>query len=94
MYTRQQNQQREQQEGQQQVFVSFNPNLADILEGESGTHEVITGNQAFSVTCKPGHSIVSLIPIGPRPVWVLIPEPTAVNAGYLEESQRRGQQTR
>ena len=77
----------QQQRQQQQPFVSFNPDLAQILEGEVGTFEVVQGNQAFTVVCKEGHSITSIIPSGPRLIWIVTPVPNAEQAQYLEQEQ-------
>jgi len=51
-------------------YISNNPDLASILEGQEGTFEVVapTGD-AFTVVCKEGHSIKSLIPAGHRYNW-------------------------
>ena len=79
--------QRQQRQQQQQPFVSFNPDLAQILEGEVGTFEVVQGNQAFTVVCKEGHSITSIIPSGQRLIWIVTPVPNAEQAQYLEAEQ-------
>lgn len=89
-----QREQSPQQRQQQQPFVSANPDLAQILEGEVGTFEVVQGNQAFTVVCKEGHSITSIIPNGQRLIWIVTPVPNAEPAQYLELEQdmqrRRG----
>lgn len=78
----------QQQQAKQQPYVCYNPDLAQILDGEEGTFEVVQGNQAFTVTTQAGHSITSLIPSGQKLLWVVTPIQNAESATIAEEQQR------
>lgn len=75
---------------QKNVYVSYNPDLAELLDGEEGTFEVVQGNQVFIATCKQGHSITSLIPAGNRAAWIVTPVQNAEAAQFSEQSSERG----
>jgi hypothetical protein len=78
----------QQQQQRTGIYVSNNPNLADILDGEQGNFEVVYGSQAFTVGCKEGHSIASFVPAGQRTLWIIRPLQDAEPAIHAEQELR------
>jgi hypothetical protein len=76
-------------------YVSFNPDIAQTLEGEQGTFELVVNGQSFLAVCKEGHSIKNLIPTGPRNAWIITAVPDTEQAlSVSDQSERETQRSR
>jgi hypothetical protein len=88
----QQNQQQRQLQQQvRQTYVSQNPDICSILDGEVGSFRVLGGVlPVYNAQCEEGHSIKSFIPVGQEYIWVIQPTQASDEAQIPEGDRARG----